>query len=111
VSTILSLIGEVLHGSVWKCSGLDCPGKNADTIHNIPDQKQVISGSELLEIMSGVYQTIDGKFEGYLNVEQTPFLIIEAIDSSFFDVWSSDRTIIDKLTSHFEKVSPIAANL
>jgi hypothetical protein len=111
VATILSLIEDKLRDSVWKCSELDCLGENAKTIHDIADQKRVISGNELLQIMSGVYQTIDGKFEGYMNDEYLPFLMIEAIDSSHFNVWCEDSGVIDKLTGHFEKTSRIASNL
>lgn len=102
---ILKIIGERAIKSNWLCKHVECQGEMADVLHTISDSQEIISGKKLVEIASGIMQIIDGMFLAFNNEKNKPWLIISAIDSSYFDVEVDDIVIMEKLTNRFHKIS------
>jgi hypothetical protein len=81
---------------------------------NSKDELFKISFVDLLNLSSKINQVIDGKFiasKGDFNkiidiieLEEKCDIVIEAIDSTYWTVFSKDRRIIELLKSKFEKV-------
>jgi len=67
-----------------------------------------VSGRCLLQLAAGVNQVIDGKFKGYRQGEDRPWIIIQAVDSSAYDVYSTDNETLTKIRQHFEQVEEIS---
>lgn len=103
---ILHLIGRRGLLSVWKLSGVEAVGADAaDEIHLLSDSNAFVSGSRLTEISSRVSQIIDGEFQGAVDSQADPWIVIRAVDSSAFDVITSDESIWRKLKERFSEVS------
>jgi len=104
---ILTVIGDSALASSWRCQYIECTGENADVMHKISDERRIISGSELMQIVSGIFQTIDGEFEAHHGGENSPWLIIRAVDSSSFDVISSDSEVLERVRRNFGEVTDL----
>lgn len=106
---VLSVIGEPAISSTWKCSQVECLGENAERLGEISDSGRRISGQELFEIAKGVYQVIDGEFEAYRSEEKAPWLVVNAVDSSFFEVLTDDAATLEAIRTNFSDVSLLPA--
>jgi hypothetical protein len=104
---ILGLIGERALVSQWRCRWVECTGENAREMHSLSDVDRNISGAEILRLASGISQTIDGQFEAFAAGESNPWLLIKAIDSSLFEVWSHDPDILLRVKTNFSNVSDL----
>ncbi len=50
---------------------------------------------------------IDGAFEAFHGGEDTPWLKLEAIDSTYWEVFARDSLDLSRFESHFRKVERI----
>ncbi len=102
---VLAVIGDSALASSWRCQYVECMGDNADGMHKISNEGRIVSGGELVQIASGILQTIDGIFEAYRDEANSPWLVIRAVDSSSFDVLSSDSKVLEKVRRSFREVT------
>ena len=73
----------------------------------ISDRGVSISGEELMRIVSGIIQTIDGDFEARDGEAENAWLVIKAVDSSLFEVWSDDLELLRRVRETFQQVSDL----
>ena len=107
---VLQLLGPDALKAAWTLEDVECLGETSDDLHAVSDSGEPISGRRLLELASGVSQTIDGDFYCYRNgLPSRPWVTIRAIDSSAFDVDSEDATVIGRIKGHFGHVVDIPA--
>jgi hypothetical protein len=104
---ILPLAGVRAATSRWRCRFVECTGESAEELHAASDAGRIISGEELLRIASGLLQVIDGRFEAYSDVDAEPWLMVKAVDSSSFEVWSDDPDVIIRVRENFREVSDL----
>jgi hypothetical protein len=104
---IFSAIGDVAIVSTWKCRNVECVGQNAERLYELAETGKKVSGLELSEIANGISLTIDGQFEAYRAGEVEPWILIDAVDSSWFDVFSRDASVLERVRCHFRDVRPI----
>jgi hypothetical protein len=90
--------------SVWRCRGVESMGGHAAALHAASEGGVTIPGDVLLRHASGVYQVIDGDFAGSRPGHQSPWLVVRAIDSSFFVVASEDEGWLGRIRERFEDV-------
>jgi hypothetical protein len=102
---IFSAIGEPVVTSTWRCRSVECVGENADRLQELAAEDQSVSGQELVDIVSGVFQTIDGEFEAYREGKKKPWLVVNAVDSSWFEVLTLDPFVLEKVKQSFREVS------
>lgn len=108
---ILAAIGEPVLKSRWRCRNLWYTTTKNGEASEIRETRLNLSGEELIELSSGIHQTIDGRFEARgEGAAKKPWLIIVAFDSSWFEVWSSKPAIHERIRKHFKKVSDISVN-
>ena len=62
----------------------------------------------MLQFAAAIHQTIDGKFIAKKHGTNKPWLVIQAVDSSWFEVWSSKQKVIEELSTRFAKVTPLS---
>ncbi len=55
---LIIMLGERALNSTWVGSGVSCDGERAEELYAFTDQNKPIKGRDLLEITSGIYQTI-----------------------------------------------------
>jgi hypothetical protein len=104
---ILDLFVTEVKNSQWKIFVEDCLGDTAEQLWAISDSKTVISGQKLRELASGVYQIIDGEFTGCHSEEQDAWIVIRAVDSSWYDVYSRDEYVVERIRQRYKVVSDI----
>jgi hypothetical protein len=107
---IFAVIGEPVRHSQWRCYDLCYTAKKEDTFNEFRETRFKLSGEEVINFASRIHQTIDGRFEATSKgAAKNPWLIIVAFDSSWFEIWSSQPKIIERLKQHFEKVCDITS--
>jgi hypothetical protein len=104
---IFSAIGKAVISSSWRCHDVECVGENADRLYELSEKGKSVSGLELSEIVGGIFQTFDGRFEAFRDGQEEPWLVVSAVDSSWFEVCSLDASILEKIRSRFREVSQI----
>ncbi len=104
---ILPLAGGRAAASQWRCRFVECVGESAEELHAVSDAGRRISGDELLRIASNLLQVIDGQFEAYGNGGAEPWLVVKAIDSSSFEVWSDAPDVLATVRQAFREVSDL----
>jgi hypothetical protein len=104
---IFSAIGDPVSVSTWKCHNVECTGENAQRLYELSEEGQSVSGKELVAIVAGIFQTIDGEFEAYRDGKKNPWLVVNAFDSSWFEVFSVDSTVLESIRSSFQDVSEL----
>jgi hypothetical protein len=103
---ILRLIGKPVLSSRWRCHDLWYTAVRDGKFDEIREARRKLSGEEMMQFAASIHQTIDGRFEARGGgAAKKPWVIILAVDSSWFEVWSSKREVIEKVRAGFEKVS------
>ncbi|HEY8559896.1 MAG TPA: hypothetical protein VIL74_05805 [Pyrinomonadaceae bacterium] len=105
---ILNTVGDRVIKSRWRCRDLWVLANFDENPDSYRFSRLKVSGDELLEMASKIYQTIDGRFEARSEgAAKTPWLVIVAFDSSWFEVWSSKLWIIEKIKTTFQDTTDI----
>jgi hypothetical protein len=98
------LLGQRAYDSEWERSGVECVGNAADKLHELSDARARVPGEALLQIAASVTQVIDGRFVGYQQYRNQPWIIIRAVDSSFYEIEIEDEEVLTQIREHFTNV-------
>jgi hypothetical protein len=101
---ILNVIGEAGKQSMWKISDVDCFGEASEVLHQISDETEKISGEDFYNIVSGVYQIIEGYFEAYKLNETESWILIRSIRGYEFDIETKDEKLLKDIRNSFKDV-------
>jgi hypothetical protein len=107
LQNILRVIGESAVGSQWRCLNLWYIAMREETIHECRQRRRDFSGKDLLAFAASVHQTIDGEFIAKKDGSNKAWLIIKAVDSSWWEVWSTKPKVLEEIEKGFAKVSAI----
>jgi len=64
----------------------------------------LLSGHDLMAATDRVLQVIDGEFDAFDDDQNKPWVIVRAIDSSFWEVESSDANVLAAVRGCFHRV-------
>ena len=106
---ILEVIGEPALTSDWRCLNLWYTAVKDGQFSEFRERRRRLSGKELVEFTASVHQSIDGKFIAKKDGTNKPWLIIRAVDSSWFEVWCSKQEVLEELKGRFTQVSPLSS--
>ena len=101
---ILRLCEPKARQSSWHVDGVDSLGLLSDVFNRIGDDKAVVEGDELLRLAAGVYQIIDGNFAARLPCDDTLWLSISAIDSSYYAIATDDKALLARIRARYSDV-------
>jgi len=123
---ILSALHGKLDGCVWQVKGVDWLGDNADVLREAFEAAAPggywLDSRELIEAVSGIYQTIEGEFTAFpagsiawkglaasdhdLSTFPTSqaTLAVVAVDGCYFDVYAKDPEVVRLLREAFPDV-------
>jgi hypothetical protein len=101
---VLDAVGDDVATCQWRCYNVECLGIRADNLHSLSDANATFSGNMLVQVASGIHQTIWGDFEAYRDGDTRPWLVIRAIDSTLYEVHSDQVAVIDNVRQHFRDV-------
>lgn len=101
---LLRIAGAGARASTWRCHAVEASGPRADVLHAASDEGRSLGGHELADIAAEVTQVITGDFAAEHPNASAPWLVIRAVDSSFFVVITEDHALIDRLRGAFRDV-------
>lgn len=101
---ILRLKEANVRASWWRLANVECVGPLADEFMQLGDEEATVSGEELLRLAAGVDQVIEGDFEAYWPGEAAPWLVVHAVDSTFYEIITKDRDLLNQLKARFHTV-------
>lgn len=114
LADILDALSAFTAGSVWRCRGLEVTSRDdAIDVHELERASESESGvrmttDELSSFARRISQVIDGEFVATRPRESDPCVIVRAVDSSWWEVFSSDDRIIDAARSRFRDLRDVA---
>jgi hypothetical protein len=107
---ILAAVGEAALTSRWRCRDLWYTIRDGGKMDEVRESRRQLTGEEMQRFAATVLQTIDGRFEARSGgAAKHPWLVILAVDSSWFEVWSSKRAVLESVRTHFREVSDLPA--
>jgi hypothetical protein len=109
---ILAALGPRAHATYWTVSdvassdqALDATGDGADALEELALSGERTAGTRLIDIARTVSQTIWGEFRGYSDkAAAEPWIVIVAVDSSWFEVRSDDAAALAGIRGAFKDV-------
>jgi hypothetical protein len=101
---ILALLGPEGRDSAWQVRGVECMGEASDELETVSERQAVIPGRDLYDLASKIHQVIDGEFAGYRLGDPRPWIVIRAVDSSGFDVFTDDERVQKAIGDRFHEV-------
>lgn len=106
---LLEGLGKDAELSAWKCGVGDCISKedarpDLEDAYNSPVR---LSGSELRALASETLQVVDGVFEAFRPGERRPWIRLEAVDSTYWEVFAANPADLAPLRLRFSEVEEI----
>ena len=106
---ILDLFGARTIQSLWRASEVWATGQEtgeaAQELEALADGQPFIAGEHLSRLAHRIVQVIDGEFSAFERSSDSPWIIIRAVDSSFYEVFSTEPAVLDRVRASFRKVS------
>jgi hypothetical protein len=105
---ILALLGDKGLTSTWLLEGVEVvDGDAASDLHKFSESGEAVPGERLRKLAEKVSQTIDGEFSAFLDESQGPWIRIRAVDSSAFDVITTDTDVYRAIKNRFSRVAEL----
>ena len=104
---LLAALGERALDSTWFGSGVDCYGEKAQELYAFTDHNKAIDGRDLLDLTSGIRQTVEGDFQAFDPGAASPWLFIRAWDGTGFYLEINDPKSKQRLKAQFQSVEEV----
>lgn len=82
----------------------EATGLGGEQLEKFAESNSRISGPELANFAAKTHQVIWGEFRGYFPKDTAPWVVIRAVDSSFYEVSTEDCSVLDRLRAAFKDV-------
>lgn len=105
---ILKELPEEFQDCRWCVSNVEATMKKG-VLAPEPNRSFDWNWSEVLQFASSVFQTIDGRFSVWGTSSEPPILVIDAVDSCFWEVCSTNNEFISRLKSRFNEVEVLSS--
>lgn len=94
-------ISAVDAGYQW----FDATGPGGDVLETWAQSESMVEGRHLAAAAQDVLQIIWGEFTGFLpGAPDSPWLVIRAIDSTFYEITTHDETVLRQVETGFHGV-------
>jgi hypothetical protein len=100
---IVSTVKCDVSGHEW----FDATDIGGDDLEALAKNDNLLSGFRLAEIAMKVRQVIWGRFAASLDAACEPWVAIQAIDSTFYEVTTSDQQVISAIRSRYRDVREV----
>jgi hypothetical protein len=110
LSEILAALGRAAVKSRWTCADLNYKSKDDQDVPvfvRAGAAGEKVLGTELLEGTGHLLHMIDGQFTG-VDEDDTAWVVIRAVDSSWWEVWSDNKWVHEAIRSKFRVVEDIS---
>ena len=102
---VISVLGGRALSSLWRVRDVWATGEATEELETL-DEDTAISGHQLLGLSQRVVQIIDGVFSAFESDSATPWVVVEARDSSFYAVHSDEDSVLAAVSRSFHSVVP-----
>jgi hypothetical protein len=120
---LLDLLGPRSQQAIWTVSKVKlyqpelndfreefmATGRGAGQLNVLARNRSSVSGTALTELAKATWQIIWGEFVATLPQQEAVWITIRAIDSSFYEVTTTDEAVLNKVKSAFKDVRVAAA--
>ena len=108
---ILAALGKRAVESRWRSPYLQYVSRDEQDISVLEHlgAQDVVSGADFVNGIDQLLQVIDGEFEAF--GKNGRWVVIRAVDSSWWEVWSDDQSVLEAVRARFrttEDASPRA---
>lgn len=102
---IFQALGHRASDSNWTINGLTYVSSDNEVIPILEEQYgNVHNGADILTNTSRLFQTIDGQFRGFDRESKDPWITINAVDSSFWEITTNSQDICSRIMTAFDNV-------
>ncbi|MEJ8309778.1 hypothetical protein [Agrobacterium larrymoorei] len=107
---VVSTVKSSIPGDEW----FEATGEGGERLEGLAQQDGQLSGSDLAALAEKTRQVIWGEFVGLASTQSDkPWVIIRAVDSTFYEIDSDDDAVLNKISSTYKDVrtgeAPIAS--
>jgi hypothetical protein len=109
LADLLETLGKEAELSAWTCSVGECLAQDGarTELEDAYGARPRLAGAEILALAAETLQVVDGVFEAFRPGERQPWLRLEAIDSTYWEVFAPDAADLAALRARFREVEPI----
>ncbi|HSB15307.1 MAG TPA: hypothetical protein VLE22_12680 [Bryobacteraceae bacterium] len=101
---VLKALGPRVLASAWAIDGLHYVSTDERNVSGFQAEEGVrIPGAKLLSGISNLLQVLDGEFRAF-EASREPWVIVRAIDSSWWEVESDDSVALSAIRERFRNV-------
>ena len=100
---VLSALGSRALASEWRVREVWAEGNAKPQLETF-DGSELIAGQRLATLADGVSQIIDGEFSAFERGQSEPWVVVEAVDSTYYAVRSDDSSVLAQVRSAFHDV-------
>lgn len=108
LSRVLAALGNRASDALWQITSGDEPfwamGESSGRLDDLVKSGSRISGKALSILAEGVEQVVWGEFRAYDGLATKPSFIVRAIDSTCYEIETSDPSIVKSIEATFEDV-------
>ncbi|MGX5668812.1 hypothetical protein ACWKW9_22855 [Rhizobium daejeonense] len=98
---VISTVKSSKPGREW----FEATGEGGEQLEGLAQDDGQLSGSDLAALAENTRQVIWGEFVGSAPTQSDkPWVIIRAVDSSFYEIDSDDETVLNKISSTYKDV-------
>jgi len=101
---VLSALGPRALASEWRVREVWAEGDAKPQLEAF-DESELIAGQRLAALAQDVSQIIDGEFIAFESGHSEPWVVLEAVDSSYYAVRSDDSSVLERVRSAFHDVT------
>jgi len=101
---LLSALGPRALASEWRVREVWAEGDAKPQLEAF-DGSELIAGQRLAALAQDVSQIIDGEFSAFESGQAAPWVIVEAVDSTYYAVRSDDPSVLAQVRSAFQDVT------
>jgi hypothetical protein len=109
LAEVLQALGERVDASRWRGRGLSYVSRDDEDIEPLErlGTGGLVAGRELMAILPRLFQVIDGEFEGILAEGVLPWVVVRAVDSSWWEVLSDMPEVLEAVRASFRVVEDL----
>ena len=107
---VLAALGQRVVTSRWRCPRLRYTSRDerdVPVLEQAGTEGRPVAGSDLAGGIGELLQVIDGEFEAF-DENEVRWAVIRAVDSSWWEVWSDDKSVLEAVRTTFRITEDIS---
>jgi hypothetical protein len=104
---VLAALGPRAGASSWSFRDLEFVCRDGQEVSELKQDSRAtsrLSGQVLISAADRILQVIDGEFAAFDDEDDRPWVIVRAVDSTFWEVESQDADLLTEVSSCFHSV-------